>query len=110
MSYFTMLIYVITFASGDGNIIKHSATKNTSDIVFPLSLHIVTVAIDTDIPLPIDGSTDRCCIAIVTNERALLSVSDQPVRKLGRLRILYVRRENKRSKTATFAQWYMVHC
>ena len=26
----------------------------------------------------IDGSTDRCCIAIVTNERALLSVSDQP--------------------------------
>ncbi len=50
------------------------------------------------------------CIAIVTNERALLSGSDQPVRKLGRLRILYVRRENKRSKTATFAQWYMVHC
>ena len=58
----------------------------------------------------IDGSTDRCCIAIVTNERAILSGSDQPVRKLGRLRILYVRRENKRSKTATFAQWYMVHC
>ena len=25
------------------------------------------------------GSTDRCCIAIVTNERALLSESDQPV-------------------------------
>ena len=25
----------------------------------------------------IDGSTDRCCIAIVTNERALLSGSDQ---------------------------------
>ena len=24
----------------------------------------------------IDGSTDRCCIAIVTNERALLSGSD----------------------------------
>ena len=58
---------------------------------------------------PIDGSTDRCCIAIVTNERALLSGSDQPVRKLGRFRILYVRRENKRSKTATFAQWYMVY-
>ena len=58
----------------------------------------------------IDGSTDRCGIAIVTNERALLSGSDQPVRKLGRLRILYVRRENKRSKTTTFAQWYMVHC
>ena len=40
--------------------------------------------------LPIDGSTDRCCIASVTNERALLSGSDQPVRKLGRRRILYV--------------------
>ena len=60
--------------------------------------------------ITIDGSTDRCCIAIVTNERALLSGSDQPVRKLGRLRILYIRRENKRSKTATFAQWYMVYC
>ena len=58
----------------------------------------------------IDGSTDRCCIDIVTNERALLSGSDQPVRKLGRLRILYVRRENKRTQTAAFAQWYMVHC
>ncbi len=58
----------------------------------------------------IDGSTDRCCIAIVTNERALLSGSDQPIRKLGCLRMLYVRRENKCSKTATFAQWYMVHC
>ena len=45
-----------------------------------------------------------------SNTAALLSGSDQPVRKLGRLRILYVRRENKRSKTATFAQWYMVHC
>ena len=54
----------------------------------------------------IDGSTDRCCIAIVTNERALLSGSDlSAVRKLGRLHILYVRRgKNKRSKTATFAQ------
>ena len=41
----------------------------------------------------IDGSTDRCCIAIVTNELALLSGSDQPVRKRGRLRIVYVRRE-----------------
>ena len=30
----------------------------------------------------IDGSTDRRCFAIVTNERALLSRSDQPVRKL----------------------------
>ena len=36
----------------------------------------------------IDGSTDRCCIAIVTNERALLSGSDQPVQNLGRHRIL----------------------
>ena len=54
--------------------------------------------------------SDRCCIAIVTNERALLSGSDQPVQNLGCRRILYVRRENKRSKTATFAQWYMVHC
>ena len=45
-------------------------------------------------------------VLLVTNERALLSGSDQPVRKLGRLRILYVRQENKRSKTATFAQWY----
>ena len=35
----------------------------------------------------IDGSTDRCGIAIVTNQRALLSGSDQPERKLGRLRI-----------------------
>ena len=58
----------------------------------------------------IDGSTDRCCVDIVTNERALLSGSDQPVRKLGRPRILYDRRENKRSMTATFAQWHMVHC
>ena len=38
--------------------------------------------------MPIDGSTDRCCIAIVTNERALLSGSDQPVQNLGRHRIL----------------------
>ena len=30
----------------------------------------------------IDRSTDRCCIAIVTNGRALLSVSDQAVQKL----------------------------
>ena len=58
----------------------------------------------------IDGSTDRCGIAIVTNQRALSSGSDQPERKLGRLRILCVRRENKLAKTATFAQWYMVHC
>ena len=36
----------------------------------------------------IDGSTDRCCIAIGTNERALLSGSDHPVQKLGRHRIL----------------------
>ena len=36
----------------------------------------------------IDGSTDWYCIAIVTNERALLSGSDQPVRNLGRRRIL----------------------
>ena len=27
-----------------------------------------------------DGSTDRCCFAIVTNERTLLPRSDQPVR------------------------------
>ena len=58
---------------------------------------------------PIDESTDRCGIAIVTNQRALLSGSDQPERKLGRLRILCVRRENKLAKTATLAQWYMVH-
>ena len=58
----------------------------------------------------IDGSTHRCGIAIVSNQRALLSGSDQPVRKLGRLRILCVRRENKLAKIATFAQWYMVHC
>ena len=32
--------------------------------------------------LTIDGSTDRCCIAVVTNEHALLSGSDQPVRNL----------------------------
>ncbi len=38
----------------------------------------------------IDGATDRCGIAIVTNQRALLSGSDQPERKLGRLRILCV--------------------
>ena len=59
----------------------------------------------------IDGSTDRCCIAVVTNERALLSGSDHPVQNLGRHRILCNgRRVNKRSKTATFAQWHMVHC
>ena len=60
-------------------------------------------------PTAIDGSTDRRCIAIVTNERALLSVSDQPVRKLGRLRILCVRRENKLAKTATFSQ-HLAYC
>ena len=58
----------------------------------------------------IDGSTDRCGIAIVTNQCALLSGSDQPERKVGRLRILCVRRENKLAETTTFAQWYMVHC
>ena len=58
----------------------------------------------------IDGSTDRCGIAIVTNQRALLSRSNQPERKLGRLCILCVRRENELAKTAMFAQWYMVHC
>ena len=36
----------------------------------------------------IDGSTDRRCIAIVTNEGVLLSESDKPVRNLGRRRIL----------------------
>ena len=36
----------------------------------------------------VDGSTDRRCIAIVTNDRALLSGSDQPVQNLGRHRIL----------------------
>ena len=51
--------------------------------------------------LTIDGFTDRCYIAIVTNERALLSGLDQPVRKLRRLCILCVRREDKLSKTAT---------
>ncbi len=35
----------------------------------------------------IEGSTDRCCIAIVTNERVLLSGSDQPLQNLGRHRI-----------------------
>ena len=58
----------------------------------------------------IDGSTDRCCIAIVTNERALLSGSDQPIQNLGRHRILHAGRVNKRPKTATFAQRNMVHC
>ena len=53
----------------------------------------------------IDGSTDRYRIPFVTNQRALLSGSDQPERKLGRRRIWYVRRENKLSKTATFARW-----
>ena len=32
--------------------------------------------------ITIDGSTDRRCFAIVTNERAILSGSDQPVRKV----------------------------
>ena len=40
----------------------------------------------------LDGSTDRCCIAVVTNERALLSGSDLPVQNLGRHRILHARR------------------
>ena len=47
----------------------------------------------------IDGSTDRCCIATVTNERALLSGSDQPVQNLGHSR--RVRREKKLSATDT---------
>ena len=38
----------------------------------------------------IDGSTDRCCFAIVTNERAPLSGSDQPVQNLGCRRILFM--------------------
>ena len=49
-------------------------------LLLPCKDHVKTVRID--------GSTDRCCIAIVTNERALLSWSDQPVRNLGRRRIL----------------------
>ena len=65
---------------------------------------------DQNYQFTIDGSTDRCGIAIVTNQRALLSGSDQPERKLGSLCILCVRWENKLAKTATFAQWYMVHC
>ena len=53
----------------------------------------------------IDGSTDRCCIAVVTNERALFSGSDQPVQNLGRRRILCMSGGKKLSKTATF-----LHC
>ena len=37
----------------------------------------------------IDGSTDRCCFAIVTNERALLSGSDQPIQNLGQDALAY---------------------
>ena len=55
-------------------------SHNLSD--FPVGSH--------SLPIAIDGSTDRCCIAIVTNERALLSGSDQPVQNLERHRILCI--------------------
>ena len=54
----------------------------------------------------IDGSTARRCIAIVTNERALLSKLDQPVRKVIQTPYCVFRRVNKRLKTAPFAQLY----
>ena len=52
------------------------------------------VIVTFNIMFAIDGSTDRCCIAVVTNESALLSGSNQPVRNLGCRHIMYVRREN----------------
>ena len=52
----------------------------------------------------IDGSTDRRCFAIVTNERALLSKLGQPVRKVIQTPYCVFRRVNKRLKTAPFAQ------
>ena len=55
----------------------------TSDVILQTRIHTGDINTHT-----IDGSTDRCCIAIVTNERALLSGSDQPVQNLGRHRIL----------------------
>ncbi len=74
------------------------------------TVHIQDIVTTLEASGAIDGSTERCCIAIVTNERALLSGSDQPVQNLGRHRILHARRVNKRPKTATFAQRNMVHC
>ena len=55
----------------------------------------------------IDGSTDRRCFAIVTNERALLSKLGQPVRKVIQTPYCVFRRVNKRLKTAPFAQLYI---
>ena len=58
-------------------------------------------------PNAIDGSTDRRCLpSIVTNERALLSKLDQPVRKVIQTPYCVFRRVNKRLKTAPFAQLY----
>ena len=54
----------------------------------------------------IDGSTDRRCFAIVTNERALLSKLGQPVRKVIQTPYCVFRRVNKRLKTAPFVQLY----
>ena len=54
----------------------------------------------------IDGSTDRRCFAIVTNERALLSKLGQPVQKVIQTPYCVFRRVNKRLKTAPFAQLY----
>ena len=54
--------------------------------------------------MTIDGSTDRRCFAIVTNERALLSKLGQPVRKVIQTPHCVFRRVNKRLKTAPFAQ------
>ena len=54
----------------------------------------------------IDGSMDRRCFAIVTNERALLSKLGQPVRKVIQTPYCVFRRVNKRLKTAPFAQLY----
>ena len=57
----------------------------------------------------IDGSTDRSCLAIVTNERALLSKLGQPVQKV--IQTPYCvfqagKPPNKRLKAAPFAQLY----
>ena len=52
------------------------------------------------------GSTDRRCFAIVTNERAILSGSDQPVRKVRQTPYCVFQAVNKRLMTATFAQWH----
>ena len=54
----------------------------------------------------IDGFTDRPCFAIVTNERALICRSDQPVRKVRQTPYCVFQAGKQTFKDRRIAQWY----